>query len=185
MDYEETLTLRHEQNISIDNASVFETCDFDLKELWDEFTSNQPNYHQYKSLDELSEDTLNIIVKYVDRYELESEEFLSIDFWVDHFGDSYNIEYSEISGQRDYFDTSSMMGDLVNYLKENRIFDMMKNPLYHAVQGEVNKLKEKREIRKVRAETLISSIRLNLEKSLSSYDETIESKLLTNLNNQP
>jgi hypothetical protein len=61
----------------------------------------------------------------------------------------------------------------------------MKNPLYHAVQGEVNKLKEKREIRKVRAETLISSIRLNLEKSLSSYDETIESKLLTNLNNQP
>jgi len=182
---EVTLTRIHERDISIDSGKVSETSEFDLKELWDEFVGDQTNYHQYKSLDEISEETLNKMVTYIELYEFEGETFWSIDDWVNHFGDSYSITESEIEGEPDYYDTSSMMSDLVNYLKENKIFDMMKNPLYHAVQGEVNKLKEKREIRKVRAETLISSIRLNLEKSLSSYDETIESKLLTNLNNQP
>ena len=181
---EVTISRHHYRDFSIDEGTVFEEHDMDLSELWDKHVV-KPQPDVYKPFSDLSDDTkTNLKRSVTDQACLEGKTFYDIDDWNYHFGDNSQITYDTIDGDGmdvEDHEIQQIMTQSVRDLKDSKIFDIYLNPLFHAVQSEVEELKARRELRKVKANKLIEHIQLSLEKSLKKYDEEIESKIFNSV----
>ena len=180
-----TITRSHQRDFSIEYGEVPEEYNVDLPELWDRYIDKKGVEHIYKPFKDMSDNTQETLrTKINDWGDLEGETFYGVDDWEYHFGNTYNVtdDYITTDTEPEDGELFEILDDVVPDLIEDKIFDIYLNPLKHAVQSEVNELKTKRELRKVKAEKLISNIRLSLENSLKQYDKEIESKLMTSLN---
>ena len=180
-----TFTKEHYRNICIDDGDVYEEFDVNIEEHWNNSISNRkPDV--YKSFSELNTETKNRIITLLESQpNIEGETFNDIYDWENHFGDNYEIHQDYITSNEylDEYIISDMLNEVISRMKSQKDFGVFKNPLLHMVQSEVHELKTRRELRKVKAERLIVSIRFNLDKSLKKIDSDIESKLINNLNN--
>ena len=173
------LTRHHLRDFEISYGDVEESYSFDIESEW----NDNMDMSVYKPFKEISEESKLKMKSFIENYELNGETFYDIDDWYDHFGsygevsENYIESYDDIEG----VELSDMLSDLVHYMEGIKGFDIFVNPLLHAVQSQVNELKTKREMRKQKAERLIQSIRIGLEKSLKKFDSEIESKLTSQL----
>ena len=181
-----TIRRQHYRDFSIEHGDVYEEYEMDLSELWNEHVvEDEPDV--YKPFSDLSEDTKSKIKSSIHNQDyLDGETFYDINDWYYHFGSHDYVTYDSVDGNSDNV-TSHEIREIINNtideLKDLKVFDIYVNPLLHAVQSEVDELKSKRELRKVKAEKLIENIRVSLDRSLEQYDKEIESKLMTGLNN--
>ena len=180
-----TLHRKIRKDMYVEDGSYDESIDIDLFALYEQLNHKYGDDGSYgfKDYNDLTDETKDQLVEIVSNFEVEGDTLYSVDEWIDRYGDHYGIEdcYEKI-GELEGDEEDELVEYLFDNIKKNKVYSIFTDPLKFMVQSEVNELKTKRELRKVKANKLIEHIQLGLEKSLKKFDQEIESKLLSTLN---